>query len=157
MLFRSLVYVTYFPAIIEGPINMYKKLMPQIKARHAYDWDRMIRGLMRSLWGYLKKMVIADRIGILVMGILQDEAAHGATILFALVVYSFQIYADFSGGIDVIMGISEVLGIELAENFKSPLISKNVTEYWARWHKSLGEFMEKYIYYPIVLNRKRSE
>lgn len=149
-----LVYVTYFPAIIEGPINMYKKLMPQIKARHAYDWDRMIRGLMRSLWGYLKKMVIADRIGILVMGILQDEAAHGATILFALVVYSFQIYADFSGGIDVIMGISQVLGIELVENFKSPLISKNVTEYWARWHKSLGEFMEKYIYYPIVLNRR---
>lgn len=149
-----LVYVTYFPAIIEGPINMYKKLMPQIKARHTYDWDRMIRGLMRSLWGYLKKMVIADRIGILVMGILQDEAAHGAMILFALVVYSFQIYADFSGGIDVIMGISQVLGIELAENFKSPLISKNVTEYWARWHKSLGEFMEKYIYYPIVLNRR---
>ena len=148
------VYVTYFPAIIEGPINMYKKLMPQIKARHAYDWDRMLRGLMRTLWGYVKKVVIADRIGILVMGILQDEAAHGMTILFSLVIYSFQIYADFSGGIDVIMGISEVLGIELAENFKSPLISKNVTEYWARWHKSLGEFMEKYIYYPIVLNRR---
>lgn len=149
-----LVFVTYFPAIIEGPINMYKKLMPQIKARHSYDWDRMLKGLMRTLWGYLKKVVIADRIGILVMGILQDEASHGIVIFFALVAYSFQIYTDFSGGIDVIMGVSQVLGIELTENFKSPLISKNVTEYWARWHKSLGEFMEKYIYYPIVLNRR---
>ena len=149
-----LVYVTYFPAIVEGPINMYRKLMPQIKEKHTFDWDRMIRGLMRTLWGYLKKVVIADRIGILVMGILQTEDAHGIVILYALVIYSFQIYTDFSGGIDVIMGISQVLGIELAENFKSPLISKNVTEYWQRWHKSLGEFMEKYIYYPIVLNRK---
>ena len=149
-----LVYVTYFPAIVEGPINMYRKLMPQIKEKHTFDWERMIRGLMRTLWGYLKKVVIADRIGILVMGILQTEDAHGIVILYALVIYSFQIYTDFSGGIDVIMGISQVLGIELAENFKSPLISKNVTEYWQRWHKSLGEFMEKYIYYPIVLNRK---
>ena len=148
------VFVTYFPAIVEGPINMYKKLMPQIKASHTYDWDRMIRGLMRMLWGYLKKVVIADRIGILVMGILQDEAAHGIVILFSMVVYSFQIYTDFSGGIDVIMGVSEILGLTLEENFKSPLISKNITEYWQRWHRSLGEFMEKYIYYPIVLNRK---
>ena len=133
---------------------MYRKLMPQIKEKHTFDWDRMIRGLMRTLLGYLKKVVIADRIGILVMGILQTEDAHGIVILYALVIYSFQIYTDFSGGIDVIMGVSQVLGIELAENFKSPLISKNVTEYWQRWHKSLGEFMEKYIYYPIVLNRK---
>lgn len=148
-----LTFLLYFPAIVEGPINLYKKLMPQIKARHTYDWDRMVNGLQRMMWGYFKKMVVADRIGIFVNGVLQDHSTHGVTIVYAMVLYSFQIYTDFSGGIDVIMGISHIFGIELVENFKSPLVSKNVTEYWQRWHKSLGEWMEKYIYYPIVLNR----
>ena len=128
--------------------------MPQIRTRHTFDWDRMVNGLQRMLWGYFKKMVVADRIGIFVNGVLQDQSTHGVTIIYAMILYSFQIYTDFSGGIDVIMGISHILGIDLVENFKSPLVSKNVTEYWARWHKSLGEWMEKYIYYPIVLNRK---
>lgn len=149
-----LTYVMYFPAIIEGPVNLYKKLVPQLKEQHTFDESKVIMGLQRSLWGYFKKVVIADRIGILVMGILQDEAAVGPLIFYAMVLYSFQIYTDFSGGIDVIMGISEILDIKLTENFRSPLISSSVTEYWQRWHISLGEFMEKYIYYPIVLNRR---
>lgn len=149
-----LTYVTYFPAIIEGPINFYKKLAPQLKERHVFDETKVVMGLQRMLWGYFKKVVIADRIGILVMGILQDEAAAGPLIFYAMVLYSFQIYTDFSGGIDVIMGVSEMLDIRLAENFRAPLVSGSVTEYWQRWHMSLGEFMEKYIYYPIVLNRR---
>lgn len=149
-----LTYVTYFPAIIEGPINLYKKLAPQLKERHAFDETKVVLGLQRMLWGYFKKVVIADRIGIIVMGILKDETAVGPLLFYAMVLYSFQIYTDFSGGIDVIMGISETLGIRLAENFRSPLVSGSVTEYWQRWHMSLGEFMEKYIYYPIVLNRR---
>lgn len=149
-----LTYVTYFPAIIEGPINLYRKLAPQLRERHSFDGNKVVMGLQRSLWGYFKKLVIADRIGILVMGILQEDTAAGPLLFYAMVLYSFQIYTDFSGGIDVIMGISEMLDIKLTENFKSPLISSSVTEYWARWHISLGEFMEKYIYYPIALNRK---
>lgn len=149
-----LTYVTYFPAIIEGPINLYKKVAPQFRERHFFDGTRVVMGLQRGLWGYFKKVVIADRIGILVMGILQDETTVGPLLFYAMVLYSFQIYTDFSGGIDVIMGISEILDIKLTENFRSPLISTSVTEYWARWHISLGEFMEKYIYYPIALNRK---
>lgn len=148
-----LTYVTYFPAIVEGPISFYKKLAPQLKAAHTFNESRVVMGAQRALWGYFKKVVIADRIGILVSGILQDETATGIIIFYAIVLYSFQIYTDFSGGIDVIMGISEMLDIELAENFRSPLVSTNITEYWQRWHMSLGEFMEKYLYYPIVLNR----
>lgn len=148
-----LTYVTFFPAIIEGPVNFYKKVMPQLKQRHEFNGNKVVMGLQRSLWGYFKKLVIADRIGILVMGILQDEKAVGPLVVYALILYSFQIYADFSGGIDVIMGVSEILDISLTENFRSPLVSTSVTEYWQRWHISLGEFMEKYIYYPIVLNR----
>lgn len=147
-------FVTYFPAIIQGPINLYRKLAPQLKQSHTPDADRIIMGAQRSLWGYFKKVVVADRIGILVMGILQDEASAGVLIFWAMVLYSFQIYTDFSGGIDVIMGVSEMLDIKLVENFKAPLVSRSVTEYWQRWHMSLGEFMEKYIYYPIVLNRR---
>lgn len=148
------VFITYFPSIIQGPVNLYKKVGPQIKESHAPNAERIIMGLQRSLWGYVKKVVVADRIGILVGGILKDEASEGILLLWAMVLYSFQIYTDFSGGIDIIMGISEVLGIELTENFKAPLLSKSVTEYWQRWHMSLGVFMEKYIYYPLVLNRK---
>lgn len=149
-----LTYVTYFPAIIEGPINLYKKVTPQFREQHFFEGKRVVMGLQRCLWGYFKKVVIADRIGILVMGILQEDTAGGVLLLYAMVLYSFQIYTDFSGGIDVIMGISEMLDIKLTENFRSPLISASVTEYWARWHISLGEFMEKYIYYPIALNRR---
>lgn len=146
--------VLYFPSIVQGPINTYKHISPQLKVCHTFDWDRMVSGLQRLLWGYFKKVVVADRAGILVSGILQDESAGGFVIFYAIVIYSFQIYCDFSGGIDVIMGVSEILGIQLMENFKSPLVSKSVTEFWGAWHKSLGDWMERYVYYPIVLNKK---
>lgn len=147
------LFITYFPSIVQGPVNLYKRTAPQFKLTHQPEGKRIIMGMQRSLWGYFKKVVIADRIGILVMAILKDEAAGGFLLFWAMVLYSFQIYADFSGGIDVIMGLSEMLDIRLAENFRSPLVSRSVTEYWQRWHMSLGEFMEKYLYYPIVLNR----
>ena len=152
--FDFLAFSTYFPSIVEGPVNLYKKLSPQLKEAHSFDYDRAAFGLMRLVWGYIKKMVIADRIGILVSGVLKDERATGFIVFYVMILYSFQIYTDFSGGIDVIMGISEILGIKLAENFNAPLISKSVTEYWQRWHMSLGEFMEKYIYYQLALHRQ---
>lgn len=149
-----LSFTIYFPAIIQGPISLYKNLSEQLKKEHFFDWNNIVYGFQRILWGYFKKVVIADRIGIIVMGILQDKNSVGLLVLYSFVLYSFQIYADFSGGIDVIMGISEMLDINLRENFRAPLISKSVTEYWQRWHCSLGDWMERYIYYPIVLNRK---
>lgn len=149
-----LCFVLFFPSLIEGPINLYKKLSPQLKQAHSFDWDRSLSGLQRILWGVFKKLVIADRIGIISSGILADENTRGAIVIYAMTLYSFQIYADFSGGIDVIMGITEIMGIQLTENFSQPLMAKSVTEFWKRWHKSLGEWMEKYVYYPIVLNKK---
>lgn len=148
-----LTFVTFFPSIVEGPINMYKKVAPQLTTNHGFDPDNFYRGFQRAIWGYFKKVVIADRIGILVMGILTADGVAGFTLFWAMVLYSFQIYTDFSGGIDVVMGVAEAMDIKLSENFRAPLCSKSVTEYWQRWHMSLGEFMEKYIYYPIVLNR----
>ncbi|MCR5268220.1 MAG: hypothetical protein K6E16_06875 [Lachnospiraceae bacterium] len=149
-----LVFVTFFPSIIEGPINLYRKVMPQITEPHKFSPDNFIDGFARILFGYCKKMLIADRIGMIVIGILGDETLTGWPVFFAMILYSFQIYADFSGGIDVVMGVAKMLDIQLTENFKAPLMSVSVTEFWAKWHISLGEFMEKYIYYPIVLNRR---
>ena len=147
-------FVTYFPALLQGPINLYRELSPQLKESHAFSYDRGVGGLQRSLWGYFKKVVVADRIGVLVAGIMQDTEAVGVSVAWAMVLFVFQLYADFSGGIDVMLGVSEVLGIRLTENFRSPLVSQSITEFWKRWHISLGKFMEKYLYYPIVLNRR---
>lgn len=149
-----LVFITFFPSIVEGPVNLYRKTAPQFEKPHFPEENRIVKGVLRSLWGYIKKVVIADRIGVVVVAAISDGNAPAAALLWSMVLYSFQIYADFSGGIDVIMGLAEVLDIQLTENFRSPLISRSVTDYWARWHMSLGEFMEKYVYYPIVLNRK---
>ena len=151
--FYYLTFITYFPSIVEGPINMYKKVAHQFKEQHFYKSENFMMGFQRCIWGYFKKVVIADRIGILVNSVFSG-GYDGPINLIAILLYSFQIYADFSGGIDIIMGISEMLDIKLTENFKSPLVSKNVTEFWQRWHISLGEFMEKYIYYPIVLGKR---
>ena len=146
--------VTFFPAIIEGPIGFYRKLMPQLKQEHSFKPENMTEGFTRILWGYFKKVVIADRIGVFVIAVLSDGEAGGWLLFFAMILYSFQIYTDFSGGIDVVIGVAKMMDITLSENFKAPLMSRSVTEYWGRWHMSLGEFMEKYLYYPIVLNRK---
>ena len=146
-------YALFFPALIEGPFNLYKELMPKLKEYHKFDFDRMVYGAMRLLWGYFKKVVIADRIGIIVIAILSDENSAGVLLFWGMVLYTFQLYADFSGGIDVIMGVSEIMGIELPENFRSPIISRSVTEFWQRWHMTLGTIMEKYLYYPIVLSK----
>lgn len=152
-LFYFATFITYFPSIVEGPINMYKKVACQIKEQHLYKSENLRMGLLRCIWGFFKKVVIADRIGLFVASIL-DGGYVGPINLLAIVLYSFQIYGDFSGGIDIVMGISEMLDIKLTENFRSPLVAKSVTEFWQRWHMSLGEFMEKYIYYPIVLGKK---
>lgn len=151
--FDFLSYALYFPAIIEGPFNLYKNLSPQLKENHYFNAHNLRLGFERILWGYFLKNVIADRVGILVSAILKDESAVGLTIFMGMFFYSFQLYADFAGGINVIMGISEIIGITLPENFKSPFISKSITEYWQRWHMSLGTIMEKYVYYPLVLGK----
>lgn len=151
-----LSFALFFPAVVEGPFNLYQKLMPQLEARHSWDSERVVLGLQRILWGYIEKVVIADRIGIIVTSVLGNapDTEGGFTIFWTFVLYSFQIYGDFAGGIDVIMGISECMGIMLPENFRSPLVSKSVTEFWQRWHMTLGTIMEKYVYYPIVLGKR---
>lgn len=145
------LFVSYFPQLIQGPISKYGQLAPQLFAGHAYDGKTVSFGLQRVLWGYFKKLVIADRIAVAVAALKAPEYT-GMAFLVLTVCYAVRIYGDFTGGIDIAIGLSEALGIRLAENFVRPFLSKNIAEYWRRWHITLGEWMKEYIFYPVSVS-----
>lgn len=149
-----MLYMAYFPQIIQGPIPRYDRLFNQLVDIHHYDYDRVTKGLQLMFYGIAKKVIIADRIAVAVNHIFENyNDYHGIYILFGAICYSIQIYADFSGGIDAIRGISEVFGIELDHNFRQPYFSKSIEEFWRRWHISLGSFMKDYVFYPLSLSK----
>lgn len=145
------LFTTYFPYLIQGPISAYGKLEGQLYASHDFDGKQWSFGVQRMLWGYFKKLVIADRIAPLIASLRAPELGGMGFFLLTLS-YAVQIYGDFTGGIDMTIGMSESLGICLPENFIRPYFSKNIAEYWRRWHISLGEWMKDYIFYPISVS-----
>ncbi len=147
-LFRFALFVSYFPQLLQGPISKYSQLTKTLYGPHPFDGKQVSFGLQRVLWGYFKKMVIADRIAVAVIALKAPEYT-GAGFFVLTIFYAIQIYCDFTGGIDIAIGLSEALGIVLPENFIRPYFSKNIAEYWRRWHISLGEWMKDYIFYPI--------
>lgn len=146
------LFVSYFPALIQGPISKYSQLSPQLQARHDYDGKQLSFGLQRMLWGYFKKLVIADRIAPAVL-ILRGQEHTGLAFGLLTILYAVQIYGDFTGGIDITLGLSQALGIILPENFTRPFFSRNIAEYWRRWHITLGAWMKEYIFYPVSVSR----
>ena len=145
------LFTTYFPYLIQGPISAYGKLEGQLYMSHDFDGKQWSFGIQRMLWGYFKKLVIADRIAPLIASLRAPELGGMGFFLLTLS-YAVQIYGDFTGGIDMTIGMSESLGICLPENFIRPYFSKNIAEYWRRWHISLGEWMKDYIFYPISVS-----
>jgi len=150
--FRLALFVSFFPQLVQGPISKYSQLADQLYAPHPFDGKQLSFGLQRMLWGYFKKLVIADRIAVAV-GALKAPEYTGVGFFILTVFYAVQIYADFTGGIDVTVGLSQTLGITLPENFIRPYFSKNIAEYWRRWHITLGEWMKDYIFYPISISK----
>lgn len=149
---RLALFVTYFPQLVQGPISKFSKLAPQLCEAHPYDGKQLSFGLQRMLWGYFKKLVIADRIAPAVAAL--KGAEYTGTAFFVMTIfYAVQIYADFTGGIDIALGLSQALGITLPENFIRPFFSKNIAEYWRRWHITLGVWMKDYIFYPISVSQ----
>lgn len=146
------LFVSFFPQLVQGPISKFSKLAPQLYEPHIFDGKQVSFGLQRMLWGYFKKLVIADRIAAAVIALRSPEHT-GVSFLVLTVFYAVQIYGDFTGGIDVAIGLSQALGIQLPENFIRPYFSKNIAEYWRRWHISLGEWMKDYIFYPISVSQ----
>lgn len=149
---KLLLFVSYFPQLIQGPISRHSDLAPQLTEGRPFDSKAFSFGLQRLLWGFFKKLVIADRIAAAVIALRGPEFT-GVGFFLLTVFYAVQLYADFTGGIDMALGISQALGIDLAENFVRPFFSKNIAEYWRRWHITLGEWMKSYIFYPISVSQ----
>ncbi|MBE6621280.1 MAG: MBOAT family protein [Ruminococcaceae bacterium] len=147
---RFALFTFYFPQMWQGPINRYSELAPQLTTPHPFDAERVLRGALRALWGTTKKIVIANTVGVAVGAIMQKPTAFGGTgVLLLIVLYSIQIYGDFTGGMDICLGISSALGIDLYENFDHPFGACSVADYWRRWHRSMGRFFTDYVFYPL--------
>lgn len=148
------LFVSFFPQLIQGPISRYGDMAPSLYAEHRLDWKQVRFGLERILWGYFKKLVIADRVSIAVSMLMSDPDYYtGAFVLVGMLFYAAQLYADFTGGIDITIGIAQVLGIRLEENFIRPFFSKNIIEYWRRWHISMGTWFRDYVFYPCSISK----
>lgn len=147
------LFTIYFPHIVQGPISRYSQLAPQFASPKKFNYDQVTSGLQLILWGYFKKMVIADRINILVSEVIGNyNDYYGVVFIVAIALYSIQIYADFSGCMDIVGGISETFGISLAKNFDHPYFSRTIPEFWRRWHITLGAWFKDYVYYPISIS-----
>lgn len=148
---KLFLFISYFPQLIQGPISRHSQLSPQLLSPHGYDGKQLSFGLQRMLWGYFKKLVIADRVAAAVTA-LRGPEYRGTAFLVLSVFYAVQIYADFTGGMDIALGLSQALGISLQENFLRPYFSKSVSEYWRRWHITLGTWMKDYLFYPLSVS-----
>ena len=150
-----LLYITYFPHILQGPIARYDGLKSQFDKKHVFSYKILTSGVQLMLWGYIKKLVIADRVAIFVDSVYSNINTQSGTILFvASILYTIQIYMDFSGCVDIALGASEIFGIELIQNFKQPYLSNSINDFWRRWHISLSSWFRDYLYIPLGGNRK---
>lgn len=149
-IFKLALFVSFFPQLVQGPISRYHDLAPTLFTQHKFNSDVVTSGIMRILWGYFKKVVIADRIITGVTTLIHDTDQYtGVYVFIAMMFYAFELYCDFTGGIDITIGIAETLGITVTENFNLPYFSKNIKEYWNRWHITMGTWFTDYIFYPI--------
>ncbi len=151
--FKLALFVSFFPQLVQGPISRYGQLSETLFTPHRFQEKTFSFGLMRVLWGYFKKVVLADRLLPAVTALTGDAAYTGAYVLAAMLFYAFELYCDFTGGIDITIGIGEAMGIRMPENFDLPYFSKNIREYWNRWHITMGTWFTDYIFYPISVCR----
>lgn len=152
--FKLFLYLIFFPTIMQGPISRYGQIGCQLWSPHSYSWERMQSGLELALWGFFKKMVIADRAAMLADTVFAPgSTVSGIPAVLGVVCYSIQIYADFSGCVDICRGICEVMGIDLIDNFKHPYFATSIKDFWRRWHISLSTWLRDYVYIPLGGNR----
>lgn len=154
---KMLLFTSFFPQITQGPISNYNQLSTQLFSHHKFDYNNWVYGVQRMIWGFFKKIAIADLLSSYVNSVFLNYNEYaGVTVLIGIFFYSIQIYADFSGYMDIVCGFCQIMGIELTENFERPYFSKSIAEYWRRWHISLGNWFKIYIYYPIAVSKWNS-
>jgi alginate O-acetyltransferase complex protein AlgI len=148
------LYVMFYPQLVAGPIERPQNVLPQFYEVKVFDYQRVVSGLQLIAWGLFKKVVIADRLAIFVNQVYDSPTQHeGLPIIVATIFFSFQIYCDFSGYSDIALGTAEVMGFKLMKNFDRPYFSKNISEFWRRWHISLSTWFRDYLYIPLGGNR----
>lgn len=152
--FKFALFVSFFPQLVQGPISRFDDLAKTLYTPHKADFQQISSGLQRILWGFFKKLVIGDRMLIAVNAIIHNpDVYQGGFVLAGMLFYALELYADFTGGIDITIGTAGVLGIRVAENFKRPYFSKNIKEYWNRWHITMGSWFTDYIFYPLSVSQ----
>jgi D-alanyl-lipoteichoic acid acyltransferase DltB (MBOAT superfamily) len=153
-IFRLALFISFFPQLIQGPISRFDDLKETLFSGGAPEWKNVSFGLQRILWGFFKKLVIADRLLAGVNTIVHNpQEFQGVYVLVGMFFYAITLYADFTGGIDIAIGAAEILGIRVKENFERPYFSKSIAEYWRRWHISLSTWFKEYMFYPISISK----
>lgn len=151
---QVLLFLCFFPQIVEGPIGRYDHLAPQLYEGHRFDYQNFTHGIQLIVWGMIKEFVIADRASLLVDRVFEHSWRYsGMPVVLAVLLYTLQLYADFSGCIDVAAGSAQIFGIHIAPNFRRPFFSGSVNEFWRRWHITLGAWLRDYIFYPVSLSK----
>jgi alginate O-acetyltransferase complex protein AlgI len=152
--FKFATFVSLFPQLVAGPIVRARDFLPQFGKDYSFDWDRILSGFGRILWGFFKKVAIADSIAPFVDQCFQAPSSFSSIhLLIGAIFYSFQIYCDFSGYSDIAIGLARMMGFTFVENFKTPYFSKNFSEFWKRWHISLSSWLRDYLYISLGGNR----
>lgn len=151
---RVALFLSFFPIVMEGPICRYGQIAADVYAGRPLRYRNLESGFIRLVWGLFKKIVIADRLNVLVAEIFDNHQEYGGLIIIlGAIAYTYQLYMEFSGCIDMTIGIGEMFGVKIPENFRQPFFSRSASEFWRRWHITLGAFFRDYIFYPISLTK----
>ena len=150
---RYMLFVSWFPQMIQGPINRYSAIQNELYGEHEWDTENAIKAFYRIGYGLLKKYAIANVFSGMIVNIVDNPVMDysGGIVIAGILMYSLQQYADFSGGIDMVLGVSELFGIHMMDNFRQPYFAISLADFWRRWHISLGKWMRDYVFYPFVL------
>ena len=151
---KYFLFVSYFPHVLQGPIDKYSDLSKDLFTERSFDYNNAVQGATRIVIGVMKKLLVADKLAEVVGMVTSNlDQYYGLNILITIILYAIQLYADFTGYMDIAIGCSKILGIRIAENFDAPYFSKSIAEYWRRWHISLGAWFRDYLYYPILRSK----
>ena len=151
---KFMLFMSYFPQILQGPIPRYNQLAKQLYEGHSFNYERMCHGAQLMLWGFFMKLVIADRLAIPVDQVFNNWTYYDGWIaFFAAAGYGLQVYADFAGGVNIARGFSQIIGIDMVDNFFRPYFATSIEDFWRRWHVTLGQWMRDYVFYPLSLSK----
>ncbi len=149
------IYFAFFPQLVAGPIERAKKLLPQFKVEQTLKYENISYGMKRIAWGFFKKTLIADRLAPIVASVFDSPDPTGSEIVLATILFSIQLYADFSALSDIAIGCARILGIKLTENFKQPHFAISIADFWNRWHITLSTWLRDYIFIPLSKGKKK--